>query len=100
LRDPKDRAETFVLGTNPDTALRLAVRRVFRRDPEDPDYRVVSGALSTYGRFGASADRLEVDRKADRDEISAQAQFLGALVAVERGGVRWQFAERDRAAVS
>ncbi|MDQ2980024.1 MAG: hypothetical protein M3R62_12465, partial [Acidobacteriota bacterium] len=97
---PKDRAETFVLGTNPEAALRLAARRVFRRDPEDPDYRVVSGELAKYGRFTASANRLEVDRRVDRDEISDQAEFPRSLSAVERGGVRWQFPERDRPALA
>ncbi|HXM77852.1 MAG TPA: hypothetical protein VOA00_01355 [Thermoanaerobaculia bacterium] len=100
MRDPKNPAETFVLGTHPEAALRLAARRVFRRDSEDPDYRVVSGELAKYGRFTASGNRLEVDRKADRDEISAQAEFLRSLAPLERGGVRWQFAERDRSALA
>ncbi|MDQ2979210.1 MAG: hypothetical protein M3R62_08310, partial [Acidobacteriota bacterium] len=100
IRDPKEPAEMFVLGTNPEAVLRLAARRVFRRDPEDPDYRVVSGELAKYGRFTASANRLEVDRRADRDEISEQAEFLRSLAAVERGGVRWQFTEPDRTALT
>ncbi len=100
IRDPRDRTETLVLGMSREAAVRLAGRRLFRREPGDGDYRVVSGDLSKTGRMTTTAGAVAVDRSSDRDEIAGRDRFLGSLATVERGNVRWRFAEGDRSAVA
>ena len=98
VRDPAAPSETLVLGNGRDAAQRLVLRRLFR-DRDEWDYQVVSGELAKTGRFSPGGERLEIDRKSDRDEIGARDAFLRSLTTVERGGARWRFARAEQPAV-
>ncbi|MEO8432418.1 MAG: hypothetical protein ABI592_12980 [Acidobacteriota bacterium] len=100
VRDPRIPRETLVLGLDRESAWRVAARGIFRREPGDSDYRVVSGELSKTGRLRVEASgALAVDRSADRDEIGSREEFLGSLATVVRDGVRWRFGPEQRPAV-
>ena len=101
VSDPARPGEVFVLGNGERTVLRLAARVLFGRGEEEPaDYRVVSGELAKHGRFRRAGNALAVDRSTDRDEIAARDALERSFRTEERRGVRWVFAEPDRAAVA
>jgi hypothetical protein len=105
VRDPAAASETLVFGNGRSSAFRMFARRVFFRGGDGfgggagapTDYQVASGELAKRGRFLAGS--LAIDRKTDRDEIGARDEFFRTLTTLERGGIRWRFHERDRAAL-
>ncbi|MEP6769148.1 MAG: hypothetical protein ABJC61_10795 [Acidobacteriota bacterium] len=99
VRDPANTSETLLLANARSAVPRLAGRRLFFRDGPETDYLVVSGDLVKTGRFRAAGPALAIVRASDHDEIQVREELLRSFVTVERGGVRWRFADADRAAV-
>ncbi len=100
LTDPRRPRVTVVLGNGGRSAFRLAVRLLFWRESEPPDYEAVSGELTKEGRFLAAARPLAIDRTADRDEIAAQDAFLKSFRSEDREGIRWRARDQDRSGVA
>jgi hypothetical protein len=91
--------DVFVLGPSESTVVDLAARRLLDGPEQPPNYAVLSGELTKTGRLLEKDGRFAIDPASGRDQITERDEFFKSLRREKRGGLEWEYAPAQAAAV-